>query len=210
MESELFAARLEKIRQAMKKYPPFLGQPGKPGYRVMVQAQPEMPLATVRGMTDDQRDELLFDWEGGRQLLLTHRKYLHRLFKSMRDRERRLVWHATRAPHQRSSDGDAGGAILVLAIIVGVGFACENKASGSISSTNVAASFQLADQAGKLEACRHVAVSRGNSLKPPAKRQLYSAQNPCVRWVPHGSICLVARLNGSTLVIGCARTLSPR
>ncbi len=119
-ESDLFVTRLEKVRQAMKTYPPFLGQPGKPGYRVMVQARLKVPLAMVRGMTDDQREELLFDWEGGRQVLLAHRKYLHRLFKSMRHRSTLgLFWHAARARVNDHPLLTLTGVVVVLAIIGG-------------------------------------------------------------------------------------------
>jgi hypothetical protein len=120
-ESELFAARLDKVRQAMESYPPFLGQPGKPGYRVMVQARLKVPLAMVRGMTDDQREELLFDWEAGRQVLLTHRKYIHRLFKSMRHRTALgLFWHAARALVNDHPLLTMAAVVVVLAIIGGV------------------------------------------------------------------------------------------
>ena len=54
----------------MQTYPAFLGQPGKPGYRVVVQARLRMPLAMVRGMSGEQKEELLFDWQAGREVLL--------------------------------------------------------------------------------------------------------------------------------------------
>jgi hypothetical protein len=124
-EGELFQTRLDKVGQALRHYPPFLGQPGKPGYRVVVQARLKVPLAMVRGMTDDQREDLLFDWEGGRQVLLTHRKYLHRLFKSMRHRTTLgLVWHAARALVNDHPLLTLAGIAAVLAIIGGVVIGC--------------------------------------------------------------------------------------
>jgi hypothetical protein len=49
-------------------------------------------------MSVEQKEELLFDWHAGRQLLLAHRKYLRRLFKSMRRRSTvGLVLHAIRS-----------------------------------------------------------------------------------------------------------------
>src|SRR5262249_13317038 len=72
--------------------------PGKPGYRVVVQARLKIPLATARAMTPDQREALLIDWQDGYQVLLSHRKYLRAIFKSMRHRTKiGLVWHAARS-----------------------------------------------------------------------------------------------------------------
>ena len=85
-ECEQFAKRLQAIADLMKTYPAFLGQAGKPGYRVVVQARLKIPLATVRAMAPEQREELLGDWQDGYQVLLTHRKYLRQRFKSMRHR----------------------------------------------------------------------------------------------------------------------------
>jgi hypothetical protein len=97
-ESERFAKRLQTVDDIMKTYPAFLGHPGKPGYRVVVQARLKIPLLIVRAMTPDQREELLFDWQDGYQVLLAHRKYLHKLFKSMRHRSTvGLFLHAVRS-----------------------------------------------------------------------------------------------------------------
>jgi hypothetical protein len=97
-ESETFAKRLQTIADIMQAYPAFLGHPGKPGYRVVVQARLKMPLSIVRAMTAEQREELLVDWQDGFQVLVMHRKYLRKLFKSMRRRSTvGLVLHAVRA-----------------------------------------------------------------------------------------------------------------
>jgi hypothetical protein len=97
-ESELFAGRMAEIAKGMQEYPAILGQPGKPGYRVIVQARLKLPLATVRALGEDQRADLLFDWQAGRQVLLAHRRYLRQMFKSMRHRTAvGLVLHAVRA-----------------------------------------------------------------------------------------------------------------
>jgi hypothetical protein len=114
-ETDAFAARLEKVASALEKYPGFLGHPGKPGYRVFVQARLGVPLAMVRGMTPEQRDELLYDWSAGRQILLAHRKYLRRVFKSLRHRSALgLFWHAVRA----LVNDYPGWALLAAALLV--------------------------------------------------------------------------------------------
>ena len=97
-ESELFASRLAGIADVMRAYPAILGQPGRPGYRVIVQARLKLPLASVRALTEEPRAELLFDWQAGRQVLLAHRRYLRQMFKSMRHRSTvGLMLHAIRA-----------------------------------------------------------------------------------------------------------------
>ena len=97
-DSEQFAKRLDTIAVEMKSYPAFLGHPGLPGYRVVVLARLKIPLVTVRTKTEEQRDELLFDWRAGYQVVLRHRKYLRRLFKTMRHRTAvGLFLHAVRA-----------------------------------------------------------------------------------------------------------------
>src|SRR5262249_47926758 len=83
-EGEADSKRMQSIADVMQSYPAFLGHPGKPGYRVVVQARLKIPLATARAMTPDQREALLIDWQDGHQVLLTHRKYLRTIFKSMR------------------------------------------------------------------------------------------------------------------------------
>ena len=45
----------------MKTYPAF-GQPGLPGYRVVVQARLHIPLTRVRVLPKEQREDLL-DWQ---------------------------------------------------------------------------------------------------------------------------------------------------
>ncbi|MSQ96841.1 MAG: hypothetical protein EXR98_20125 [Gemmataceae bacterium] len=81
----------------MQDYPAFLGQPGKPRYLVVVLAKLKVPLATARAMGDEQRADLLFDWQAGRQVLLEHRKYLRRHLRSMHHHAAvGLVLHAVR------------------------------------------------------------------------------------------------------------------
>jgi hypothetical protein len=118
-EGDAFAARLEKIALAMQSYPAFLGQPGLPGYRVVVQARLRIPLATVRAMPAEQRDDLLFDWQAAREILLTHRKYLRRVFHALRRQSAfGLFFHAVRATLNDYPRLTLAGAILLIALIV--------------------------------------------------------------------------------------------
>ncbi|MBM3994812.1 MAG: hypothetical protein FJ303_11765 [Planctomycetes bacterium] len=83
-ESDLYAKRLQIIAEVMKTFPGFMGHAGRPGYRVVAQATLGLPLATVRAMNPDQREELLCDWQDGYEVLRAHRKFLRQRFKSMR------------------------------------------------------------------------------------------------------------------------------
>ncbi len=104
----------------MRTYPAFLGQPGLPGYRVVVQARFKIPLANVRQLPAEQRDDLLFDWQAARQILLAHRKYLRRLFRTLRHRSAfGLFLHAVRAALNDYPRLTLAGMISLVALIVG-------------------------------------------------------------------------------------------
>jgi hypothetical protein len=123
---EQFARRFDEIAEEMKGYPAFLGHPGKPGYRVVVMARLRIPLPIVLAMTPDQREEMLFDWEVGYQVLRMHRKYLRKLFKMLRHRSTfGLVVHAVRAFLNDYPRATLIGiaVVVVLALLGGVKFA---------------------------------------------------------------------------------------
>jgi hypothetical protein len=118
-ESEAFTTRLDKIAHAMQTYPAFLGQPGLPGYRVVVQARLKIPLASVRALPAEQRDDLLFDYQAARQVLLAHRKYLRRVFRSLRRQSAvGLFFHAVRATLNDYPRLTLAGVMLLIALIV--------------------------------------------------------------------------------------------
>ena len=118
-ECAQYAARLDEIAEAMQEYPAFLGQPGKPGYRVLVLARLKMPLPTARAMTEDQRADLLFDWQVGRQVLLAHRKYLRIKFQALRHRTKLgLILHALRSVLNDSPWLTLLGALVLAGLIV--------------------------------------------------------------------------------------------
>ncbi len=123
-EAEGFARRLAEIADVMKKYPAFLGQPGRPGYRVVVLAKFKVPLSIARAIGGEQRDDLLFDWQAGRAVLLEHRKYLRRQLRSMRSRTSfGLFVHAVRAFVNDYPGPTLIGVTLLVALAVVVGMA---------------------------------------------------------------------------------------
>ena len=120
-ESEQFAKRLEQIGEVMQEYPAFLGLPGRPGYRVRVLARLKIPLLITRAMTEEQRTDLLFDWQVGRQVLLAHRKFLRSLFRSMRHRSAvGLAMHFIRSALNDYPRLTLVGILILLAAIVAV------------------------------------------------------------------------------------------
>jgi hypothetical protein len=75
---------LATIRDVSEVYPPFVGHPGKPGYRIVALARLSMTAEMFQSMAATQSDDLLRDWETGHKILLDHRRYLRKHLKSMR------------------------------------------------------------------------------------------------------------------------------
>jgi hypothetical protein len=85
-EKNDFGRRLEALRDAAEAYPGFVAQPGRPGYRAVALAHLGIPPDVFNAMAEDQRDQLARDWAMGQKLLLAHRRFLLRQFKSLRRR----------------------------------------------------------------------------------------------------------------------------
>jgi hypothetical protein len=81
-----FVAGFAAIGQHIDRYPAIVGQPGKPGYRVVAMGRLQMSPEMFRAVDVVQRELLAIDWIHGRKVLLAHRKYLHVLFKRLRNR----------------------------------------------------------------------------------------------------------------------------
>jgi len=76
--------RLEEIDHRLPAFPPILGQPGQPGYRVASMARLEMATAIFNVMDAEQRQALARDWQAGRVVLVSHRRFLRQELKQMR------------------------------------------------------------------------------------------------------------------------------
>ena len=81
-----FVAAFGEVGKPMDRYPAIVGQPGKPGYRVVAMGRLQMSPEMFRAIDEVQRELLAIDWIHGRKVLLAHRKYLHVLFKRLRRR----------------------------------------------------------------------------------------------------------------------------
>lgn len=77
---------LGMICERIKHFPPIIGHPGKPGYRVAAMARLGMTGQMLKMLDETQRDCLERDWEAGRRVLLSHRQFLRRHFKTVRQR----------------------------------------------------------------------------------------------------------------------------
>jgi hypothetical protein len=92
------ARRLDAIAAALKALPPFIGEPGAPGYRVAATARSPLNSLLVRGMDAAHRDILALDWNNGRNVLLSHRHFLLEKFRTLRQRgPTALAMHAIRS-----------------------------------------------------------------------------------------------------------------
>jgi len=68
----------------LETFPRVLGQPGKPGYRVVAIARLNATAQIFGSLDREQRKALAKDWLAARQILLSYRRFLHREFKSLR------------------------------------------------------------------------------------------------------------------------------
>ena len=79
-----FARSLKRIDEQMQRFPAFLGQPGKPGYRVVALARLAMTFDMLKNMDGAQQADLLRDWRNGEKILLAHRSFLRQQLKALR------------------------------------------------------------------------------------------------------------------------------
>jgi hypothetical protein len=77
---------LERADELLEHFPPLLGQPGQPGYRVLVLAHDDTPVAMFKRLDAEQREALARDWHAGQALLLAHRQFLRQQVKKLRRR----------------------------------------------------------------------------------------------------------------------------
>src|SRR5262249_13051978 len=69
-------------------FPPVLGHPGRPGYRVVAMAHLGMTAQMLQTLDESQREALDRDWQAGHRLLLSHRQFLRWQFKALRTRSK--------------------------------------------------------------------------------------------------------------------------
>jgi hypothetical protein len=84
-EGEL-ARLLERTDELLLHFPPLLGQPGQPGYRVLALAHGADVAGTFRGLDEREREALARDWVAGLALLQAHRQFLRQDLRARRRR----------------------------------------------------------------------------------------------------------------------------
>lgn len=101
-EENEFVRQLLRIENLLRQFPPLLGEPGQPGYRVIVLVHDDNPVAMLNGQDVAERGALAMDWLAGQALLEAHRKFLRRELKLLR----RRGWAARTARHLRATLDD--------------------------------------------------------------------------------------------------------
>jgi hypothetical protein len=88
VEKADFGRRLEALLEAAEAYPAFVAHPGRPGYHAVALAHLEITPEMFNAMGDEPREQLARDWVLTHRVLLAHRVFLLRQFKSLRRRGR--------------------------------------------------------------------------------------------------------------------------
>jgi hypothetical protein len=88
VEKQDFTNRLDTLLEIAERYPAFVAHPGRPGYRTVALAHLEIMPEVFNAMGEEPRTQLARDWSLAHKILLAHRLYLLRQFKSLRRRGR--------------------------------------------------------------------------------------------------------------------------
>ncbi len=108
---------LTRIEENLQGFPPVLGQPGQPGYRLLALAQDEDPVAEFNNLGADEREALARDWLAGHTFLTSHRDFLRQQVKALR----RQGWSECLARSLRASLNDhAGWVCFGLLLVIGL------------------------------------------------------------------------------------------
>ena len=108
LEEKELAIRLEEVCDLIEDYPPFVGFPGQPGYRVIAMARLEMTSPMFKNLDRPQREVLARDWIAGYTVLRAHRQFLRRELRALR--QQGWISRAIRAT--RSALNDHPGWVL--------------------------------------------------------------------------------------------------
>ncbi len=110
--------RLQEINDLMEGFPPILGRPGQPGYRVIAMARLGMTAEMFQTLDPEQRAALARDWVAGQVVLKKHRQFLRQELKALR----RKGWlgRAIRALRAGLNDHPVWVCAIVAAILIGL------------------------------------------------------------------------------------------
>jgi hypothetical protein len=82
-ETELMRL-LSRLDELLHQFPAVLGQPGQPGYRLLVLARDDSPVAVFKGLDPAGREALARDWVAGQGVLSDHCDFLRHQIKALR------------------------------------------------------------------------------------------------------------------------------
>jgi hypothetical protein len=84
-EAKELGKALAAIGEHLKGLPRFLGRPGQPGYRIAARARLAYSVDWLNSLDDEQRELLAQDWAAGQTLLSSHRQFLRKEARSIRN-----------------------------------------------------------------------------------------------------------------------------
>jgi hypothetical protein len=84
-EEKNLGRALAAIGEHLRGFPRFLGRPGQPGYRIAARARLAFAVDWVNGLNAEERELLAQDWAAGQTLLSSHRQFLRKEARAVRD-----------------------------------------------------------------------------------------------------------------------------
>jgi hypothetical protein len=76
---------LTAIGKHLRGFPPFLGRPAQPGYRIAGRARLAPAVDWLHDLQPEERELLAQDWAAGRTLLASHRQFLRQEARAVHD-----------------------------------------------------------------------------------------------------------------------------
>jgi hypothetical protein len=113
-EASDLVRQLSTIREALKEFPPLLGEAGQPGYLVIALARQQTIVQTFQVLLPSQREILARDWESGHTLLTAHRQFLRQELRALRRKS--FLGRAFRTV-EAAVDEHPGMILLALAVV---------------------------------------------------------------------------------------------
>src|SRR5262249_34750759 len=114
---------LKALTEALEGFPPLLGRPGRPGYRVIALARRPRSAQEFKGYDEEQREALARDWQAGHALLGAHGRFLRDEVRSLRRagwlrQGGRAVWRTLTVDHPDLALLGLGILLLTLVLLV--------------------------------------------------------------------------------------------
>jgi hypothetical protein len=119
VEENDLSRHLNRVEELMEDFPPIVGQPGKPGYRVVAMARLGMAPQMLQNMDQGQRETLAKDWQASRYVLRSYRQFLLQEVKDVR----RRTWFGKGLRAALAVVDEHPTLVIVAAALAGLGLA---------------------------------------------------------------------------------------